>query len=210
MPTELGKGITVCRTGDYTDYLYQVHVHTARLFHLLEGAEVIENHFVHAGRNDTQYAPKRLSVGVAVLGNYWEELGAEGALAQLAYTGWIAAVDGAWEKHRTKPPFDKTRSRLKHGMEADLFGDLHKIRNDLLKNDGVAQARNCGRCAVLTWFAPGDRMHMKLDYVLEFLFRGRRLSRMEHTTWQFKVGTMGVARPPARFKLPAQSRRLQN
>ena len=87
-------------------------------------------------------------------------------MVQLAYLGWIAAVDGTWEKYRSNPPHDGS---LPYGQEATLFGGLHKVRNDFLKNRGVAQVRNCGRCTVLEWFSDGDEIRFTLNHVFEFL-----------------------------------------
>ena len=42
-------------------------------------------------------------------------------------------------------------------MQSELFGDLLKSRNDLLKNRGVVQTKKTGKCLVLRRFKPGDR-----------------------------------------------------
>lgn len=146
---------------------------TAELFFLLEAAESNERLVASGARRDMAFAPSRLSVRLSGReGNKPfttpEMFGAEGRMVQLAYVGWIAAVDGLWEKHRRDPPWEKSQ-RLRLGQEADLFGDLHKIRNDLLKNRGIAQKKNTGKCIVLHWFEPGARIQLTLDHVLDFL-----------------------------------------
>ena len=151
---------------------------TSELLYLLEAVEGIAAQFrtgvrkvsLHQG-----FAPAMLSVelrtsidNTPLTTDEW--LGPNGRMVQLAYLGWIAAVDGAWEKYRTNPPYEKSSTELRRGQQADRFGDLHKIRNDLLKNAGIAQDKNCGKCAFLKWFEPGERIHLSVDHVLEFLF----------------------------------------
>ena len=157
------------------EYLMKVYEQTSELFYLLEAAECIKTR-VERGERETYngFGPSSLSITIQsvapnVQTTIEAEYGHSGRLAQLAYVGWIAAVDGLWEQYRTNPPFDRNDSGLKHGQQADLFGDLHKIRNDLLKHQGIAQARNTGRCVVLRWFRTGERMQMSLEHVLCFL-----------------------------------------
>ena len=174
----IGKALTLTKPGGLSEYMLQVLESTSELFYLLEGAEIIQRQFESGARQPTVHdgfgpsiASVQLSSTIAYVPHtYAEEYGPEGRMAQLAYVGWIAAVDGAWEKHRTKPPFERSRN-LPLGQEADLFGDLHKIRNDIIKNRAVAQARNAGRCTCLKWFEPGDEMRLSLHHVFDFLHR---------------------------------------
>ena len=50
-----------------------------------------------------------------------------------------------------------------------MYGDWHKIRNDLLHHNGVASGPNSARCEILKWFEAGETIRFKLDHVLEFL-----------------------------------------
>ena len=175
----IGKTVTMPQPGSMNEHIeeYRVRVFaaTSQLFYLLDAAESLKNQAERGERDQDPmhrgFGPSMLRVElrseVPNIPTTWDqELGPNGRLVQLAYVGWIAAVDGAWDKARVKPPY---KGGLKHGQQANLFGDLHKIRNDLLKNGAVAQAKNVGRCTELTWFEPGD--FMRIEHVLDFLHR---------------------------------------
>ena len=191
--------MTLAKPGDLSEYKLKVLEFTGDLFFLLEGAEIIQQQLERGQRSfslDNGFGPSIASVQLrtsadGIAAPYADRYGPEGVMAQLAFVGWVAAVDGAWEKYRTNPPFEKSR-KLRLGQEADLFGDLHKIRNDLLKNGAVAQARNVGKCACLKWFEPGDEMRLSLCHVFDFLHRlGNYLRSMTDgrngsATWYFR------------------------
>lgn len=178
---KIGKTFTMPQPGTMDEHIQQYRVRvlaaTSQLFYLLDAAETLQR---QAERGEREQDPVHRGFGPSMLRvelrsevpnvpTTWEqELGPNGRLVQLAYVGWIAAIDGAWDKARAKPPY---RGGLKHGQQANLFGDLHKIRNDLLKNGAIAQAKNVGRCTELTWFEPGDFMHLRIEHVLDFLHR---------------------------------------
>ena len=65
-------------------------------------------------------------------------------------------------------PYDGS---LHLGMQLPLMGDLHKMRNDLLKHNSIATENNTGRCEELKWFAPGQDMHLTLNHVIEVLHK---------------------------------------
>ena len=48
------------------------------------------------------------------------------------------------------------------------FGDLRHIRNDLPHN-GTASAEESGKCSILDWFQPGERIVFGTRHVLDFL-----------------------------------------
>ena len=171
-----GKTFMLAKSGDYPEYLMQVFESTNQLFFFLEAVELLDAQVAAGARPPgfkRAFIPSPLCIGIDsgipnVTVSLSDEVGYEGRLAQLAYQGWIAAVDGAWEKCRTKPPYDPTGT-LKHGQQADLFGDLHKIRNDVLKHRAKATKDNTGKCKLLKWFRPGDDMRFSLTHILEFL-----------------------------------------
>lgn len=161
---------------DVRDFMRQVMEATAALFLMLEGVELVTNRIVDGTRKpptEMGFGPSSLSIGfnTAQFGpNGFAPLNRDmERMAQVAYVGWVSTVDGAWEKIRTNPPYDRRDKGLPHGLEANLLGDFHKIRNDLLKNRGVAQEKNCGRCKILKWFRDGDSMRLTTDHVLDFL-----------------------------------------
>lgn len=116
---------------------------TNKLFLLLEGLETMKDS-IACGRRahpvKKGVGPEKLIVGLSSAEQnrsftYDDEFGYNGRLAQLAFVGWVAEIDGNWEKYRqTTSPIDQKegvtyeKGTLKHGQEADLMGDLHKIR----------------------------------------------------------------------------------
>ena len=202
---KIGDSITLAKRGSFEEYVLQVLDATSQLFFLLESVEVTGARLSSGDKEfpiDEGFGPSVLSVGLNsflssdVVLESEQEVGISGRLAQLAYLGWVAAVDGAWEKYRPSPPYDGS---LRHGREADLFGDLHKIRNDLLKNRGVAQAKNCGKCTVLDWFDEGEVIWLNLRHVLEFLhlLGGYQRSMLSedggfHVDWQARDKALRV------------------
>jgi len=158
--------------------MHQVLESTCELFYLIEAAEHIQAQFENGARTlhfDTSFGPSRQTVQLSSIRTdpapyaWADEFGFDGRMVQLAYAGWMAAVDGAWEKFRTTKQEPGPAMNMRLGLEADRLGDFHKIRNDLLKNRKVAQDRNCGKCKTLRWFQPGERIHLTLDHVFEFL-----------------------------------------
>ncbi len=73
------------------------------------------------------------------------------------------------ERFRRLPPLGGTTPHLPKGIQAGVFGDLQKIRNDVLKNGAVAANGAEGKCEVLKWFRAGKPIVFKLDHVIEFL-----------------------------------------
>ena len=157
-----------------SDFARPVLLHTEQLFFLLEAVERMAEQ--RAGTVDWRvpHAPPGLSLAlmstdIGEAYNLRSEVGSEGRLAQLAYRGWVAMVAGTWERFRKLPPLGGTASDLPMGMQAGVFGDLQKIRNDVLKNGAVAANGAEGKCEILKWFSAGEPIVFKLDHVIEFL-----------------------------------------
>ena len=151
-----------------------VLLHTEQLFFLLEAVERMAEQAAKTEDWHVPHAPPGLSLALksTVIDeeyNLRSEIGSDGRLAQLAYRGWVAMVAGTWERYRKRPPSGGKESGLPMGMQTGVFGDLQKIRIDVLKNGAVAAKGAEGRCKVLKWFAAGEPMVFKLDHVLEFL-----------------------------------------
>ncbi len=156
------------------DLIQPVLLHTEQLFFLLEAVERMAEQAAKTEDWRVPHAPPGLSLALksTVIDeeyNLRSEIGSDGRLAQLAYRGWVAMVAGTWERYRKRPPYGRKESGLPMGMQTSVFGDLQKIRNDVLKNGAVAAKGAEGRCEVLKWFAAGEPMVFKLDHVLEFL-----------------------------------------
>lgn len=201
--------------GTWADYMLQVVQATSELFFLLEAAECIEAQFSSGERwfsFERGFAPSPLSMELlSHMPNQsvtWSsELGCNGRMVQLAYVGWIARVDGAWEKYRKKPEFSGEKSPLPRGVEGSLWGDLHKIRNDLLKNRGRAQRMNTGRCELLQWFEDGDQIHLTLNHVLDFLHQLGRYQSLTSVDRPLDVYWCIREQPPSAFSFRILSNR---
>ena len=156
------------------DFARPVLMHTEQLFFLLEAVERMAQQTAGTADWRIPHAPPGLSLALMSreMGeeyNLRSEVGSEGRLAQLAYRGWVAMVAGTWERFRKLTPLGGTAPDLPKGMQAGVFGDLQKIRNDVLKNGAVAANGAEGKCEVLKWFRAGEPIVFKLDHVIEFL-----------------------------------------
>ena len=105
--------------------------------------------------------------------------GPSGAAAQMAYTGWIVEMFGLWE-NRYRNELQNSLGENAIRPQMDAFGDLRHIRNDLLHN-GTASMEHSGKCSVLKWFPPGERIVLATRHVLDFLNQTGVLSlRLTH------------------------------
>lgn len=152
-------------------FVIPVLQHTSDLLTILEWADraAINEHSPNYGEHG--HAPAGMSVAMFSQPldreySSFSEAGSEGAVVQLAYKSWVALVAGLWERFRKATSLHK-KDGPKHGLQTAVFGDLQKIRNDVLKNNGIA--KNSTSCEILKWFAVGETIQFKLDHVLEFL-----------------------------------------
>ena len=92
-----------------------------------------------------------------------------GPIEQMLLKAWVIGIYSRWES--------KYRNQLKHENRdlpgairplQQVLGDLGHIRNDLLHN-GIAKRNDSGRCEILRWFKVGERMHLRLRHVFDFL-----------------------------------------
>ena len=66
---------------------------------------------------------------------------------------WVVATFARWEGYY--------RGRIEAAGGAsnvDIFGDLCKLRNDIVHNDARASTQRAGRCVILTGHAPGSEI----------------------------------------------------
>ena len=170
MPTETSKAIDEIEAG----FLYDITKATVALFYLLQGMEIASH--VYVPSSDEKNSPQLIVEGPrlthlktfpAVSTTGLDMLGPNGEAVQLAFKGWIADILAIWERSRSK-----TRDIVgDEGIrpEVECMGDFNKIRNDLLHNDGVASKERSGKCEVLKWFKPGERMVLTTEHVFDFL-----------------------------------------
>jgi len=84
---------------------------------------------------------------------------------------WLTQVHHGWDDDHYG---FRARLAVARGLEKDdvkdpLFGDLNKMRNDVIHHRGIAQARNTGKCEHLHWFAVGDNMFIERRMVWEVM-----------------------------------------
>ena len=165
------------------NFLYGATKATVALFYLIQGMETASTAFDNGqtGPGLTVAGPRLAhlrtfpavsTVGVAMLGPL-------GGSIQLAFKGWIVDIVGIWERSRSE-----TRDIVgNEGIrpEVGCMGDFNKIRNDLLHNSGVASKERSGKCEVLKWFKPGERMLFTTNHVFDFLNQMNFLTSLRMT-----------------------------
>ena len=168
------------------NFFYDVTKATVALFYLLQGMEVASQ--VFAQKPDDQLKPQlsvegprlaHLKTFPAVSTTGPSMLGPYGEAVQLAFKGWVADIYGKWEKSRSK-----TRTLLgDEGIRTEVgcMGDLRHIRHDLI-HSGSATRDHSGKCKVLRWFNPGQRMIITTDHVFDLL------NKMNLITTPIKLG----------------------
>ena len=155
------------------DFLYDVTKTTVALFYLLQGMEIASHVYVSSPEEKsrpqlTVEGPRLtfLKTFPSVSTTGLDMLGPSGGAVQLAFKGWVADVYDKWEKSRTK-----TRRLLgDEGIcpEVGCMGDFRHIRDDLI-HSGSATKEHSGKCKVLRWFEPGQRMMVTTDHVFDLL-----------------------------------------
>ena len=167
MPIETSRAIDEVEA----DFLYDVTEVTVALFYLLQGMEITSRIYVqdpddHKGAQLAGPKLSRLRTFPAVSTTGPDMLGPSGEAVQLAFKGWVADVFATWERSRSK-----TRELLGNkGVRptVDCMGDFRLIRNDLI-HSGFATEEYSGKCKVLKWFKPGERMILATDHVFDLL-----------------------------------------
>lgn len=163
-------------------FLFDVNEVTVGLFYLLQAMELASISFEKA-----PVAPrlKHLRVWPAVSTAGPDMLGQNGVAVQLACKGWVADIFGKWERSR-----EKIKALVGDGgicPEVDCMGDFRRIRNDLIHGGGFATKEWSGKCTVLEWFKPGDRMILTTNHVLDFL------NQMNHIMPPIPIGQQMVS-----------------
>lgn len=170
---------------------------TFSLFTLLQGMEKVREMYRHlyaarqgldarkreelAWSEGLLVAPSYLDLQPHLSGVYNLDLIGQGnEVEQLAYRGWVEEVYALWESpHRADLKLAcEVEGELANALNPELkfirprvtpMGDLRHIRNDLVHKGGVASADETGKCQVLKWFEPGEKILLNTDHVLDFL-----------------------------------------
>lgn len=92
-----------------------------------------------------------------------------GSMEQTAFKGWVAEVWYLWESsYRNQLRHDNREMPGAIRPRHQVLGDLRHLRNDLFHN-GIAKRGEAGNCEVLRWFSEGERMHIRVRHIFDFL-----------------------------------------
>lgn len=97
-----------------------------------------------------------------------ERLAADGPLAQRLGQQWAVLVHTQWE-HAFRPRLAKEVGLERNDIKEPIFADIGRMRNDIVHHHGIATKKNCGKCEVLKWFQPGDRILITSNHVSNFM-----------------------------------------
>lgn len=155
----------------WSSFYFEVLQATTMLFYLLSGIETNRPRdsvpIPGSGRFLSLPGLPGLCISPAISGRSDNDLyGRSGAAARIAFKGWLLEVWDIWE-YNYRMTLRKTHDNATPQLGA--LGDLRHIRNDLLHHNAVATAKETGRCTVLHWFEPGDKMILEIRHVLDFL-----------------------------------------
>ena len=164
------KIVVVNEDKSYESFVYKSVMASCKLFYVLESVQTAPA----LNPDSLDFAPLPLPVSLEFrpvnkapdAASMW---GVEGMLAQLAYVGWMAEIDGAWTKYRESEPHGDS-GNLRHGIETELMGDFRKVRNDIVKNGAIAQGRT-GNCKVLNWFKKGEPIVLGVRHAVDYLHK---------------------------------------
>ena len=167
MSAETNKGVDEIEAG----FLYDLTEATVALFYLLQGMEIASQLYEEPQENEGERVIAgpylaHLKTFPCVSTTGLDMLGPMGVAVQLAFKGWVADIYHKWERSR-----HKTKELIgEEGIppEVDCMGDFRHIRNDLV-HSGYGTEKESGKCKVLKWFKPGERMMFTTEHVFDLL-----------------------------------------
>ena len=191
----------------WSEFAYDVLEATLNLFVLLAGTEVqhqqvqrTHSHLPLESRKSQRSfsGPSYVDSRAVVHGfDMFEITQRSGRAEQLGYKGWITEVYGCWE--------DRYRDKLRDALralpmisdtirpEVDVLGDLRHIRNDIVHNGGVASEEHMGKCSVLRWCSPGQKIILDITHVFDVLHQLHLTNSTSAHTRKMPDGTLGMA-----------------
>lgn len=98
-----------------------------------------------------------------------EHLGGQGTVMRHLGQQWLVLVVSHWEDHFRQRFAEYDGLSKKSEFKDPVFGDLNKMRNDVVHHRGIATDRNTGRCEELRWFEPGETIHIMPIHVADFM-----------------------------------------
>lgn len=97
---------------------------------------------------------------------------------------WLVMVYAEWNDHFRRR-FAAAEGVPLNEIEDDVFGDLRRLRHDILHHRGIATPEWTGKCVVLDWFDPGDPIHILMIHV------ARIMEYLGATVNSAEIGTTG-------------------
>lgn len=91
---------------------------------------------------------------------------ADGQAHQLLMQQWVITMASRWEVLR--PRLAAARGVDLNDVAINAFGDLNRVRNDLVHNVGIAN-QSATRCHTLRWFKEGEEIVLLNRHFFEFV-----------------------------------------
>jgi len=95
-------------------------------------------------------------------------LAPEGPVVTQLGQQWAVFVFAEWE-HSFRPRLAAARGLQPNEVEVVVFGDLRRIRHDILHNGAIATKEWSWRCQSLKWFQPGDPIVVAATHIADFV-----------------------------------------
>jgi len=96
-------------------------------------------------------------------------LAPDGAIARQIGHQWVVHVYHLWEGHYREEIARARGLNNMNELQNPHFGDLAKIRHDILKHRGLASRKNAARCVNLRWVEEGEAILIQDWMVYEFM-----------------------------------------
>jgi hypothetical protein len=77
---------------------------------------------------------------------------------------WLVMVYAEWNDH-FRPRFAAAEGVELSDIQDQVFGDLRRIRHDIVHHHGIATEGWTGKTEVLDWFEPGEPIHLMQFHV---------------------------------------------
>ena len=157
----------------FLKFYHEVTKTTTLLMHLIVGIETAYNNQHQVGKGVNFIPPNVSNIDIfpSLIGcNFEDLLGREGEAEQMAYKAWVLQIyNNIWESCSRSEFSNTSEDPRTIPWEMDAMGDFRHIRNDLVHNNGIASTKEIGKCKVLKWFKPGDKIILGMRHVLDFL-----------------------------------------
>lgn len=146
---------------------------TSSLFYALYGVNLIHRQNGVQMPNvfpTPEYPPLRVFPYVSENAPFSRRVGPGGPVEQFVLKAWFVGVYSIWEDDYRNRLLNHFQQLTPHAIrpEADVLGDLGYIRGDLVHHRAVAN-KCAAKCTVLKWFSHGEKMHLEIRHVLDFL-----------------------------------------